>query len=517
MSTVTTLESQVRERISTLSYLPTTVAVAMKFMELGKDPEAEPDDYAKVISSDPSLSSKLLALANSSWFGVRNRVTRPKVAINLLGLGTVRTLAMSYCLTGLHHELRLSAEESREFWSAALCKAVAARTYAMRFNEKQAEEAFTIGLLEDFAQPIMFAYAREPMLAILNDATLDTTQRCSRERELFHLDHTELGRVLAQKLELPELFVDAIAFHHQRANLTALLPQQVLTDAAEVAALFPHRLNVWNPTDGAALRAFLQASCPQRPITDQEFLTTVQDEFNRLYAYFEPGDRPALKLVELLEQAARSAADATTHLVGTVQDLMTQAASAGKEVHRLIRAQDHLQETADHDSLTGALSRQGFMVRAGEALTNARRYRTSLALIYLDIDAFKSINDNFGHAAGDAALQTVVTAAQAGVRQMDLVGRLGGDEFVLLLADTSQDQALAVAQRIMAQISAQCPPQIDSARCHLTLSAGLSWVGQNDPAPDLDEWLRAADQLMYAAKHAGGNNVKVQSGLAAAP
>ena len=101
------MEQKVRERIAALAYLPTSTAVAMKFMELGKDPEADPSSYAKVISSDASLSTKILALANSSWFGVRNKVTKPQVAVNLLGLGTIRTLAISYCLTGLHNDLQL--------------------------------------------------------------------------------------------------------------------------------------------------------------------------------------------------------------------------------------------------------------------------------------------------------------------------------------------------------------------------------------------------------------------------
>src|SRR5687768_4951462 len=100
------LEQQVRQRLEALSYLPTTVAVAMKFIELGKHADPDPAEYAKIIGSDPSLSAKVLALANSSWFGIRNRVTRPQMAINLLGLGTVRTLAITYCLTGLHSYLR---------------------------------------------------------------------------------------------------------------------------------------------------------------------------------------------------------------------------------------------------------------------------------------------------------------------------------------------------------------------------------------------------------------------------
>src|SRR5437016_3719345 len=147
------LESQVRARIDSLSYLPTTVAVAMKFIDLGKDPEASPADYVKVISSDSSLSAKLLALANSSWFGVRNRVTKIQVAVNLLGLGTVRTMAISYCLAGLHSELRLSREESRVFWAGSLCKAVAAKQFAARIDPKLGEEGFAAGLFQDFSLP----------------------------------------------------------------------------------------------------------------------------------------------------------------------------------------------------------------------------------------------------------------------------------------------------------------------------------------------------------------------------
>ena len=81
------LERAIRQRVESLSYLPTTAAVAMNVVDLGKDPDADPAEYSKVISSDSSLSTKLLALANSSWFGVRNKVTRPNVAVNLLGLG----------------------------------------------------------------------------------------------------------------------------------------------------------------------------------------------------------------------------------------------------------------------------------------------------------------------------------------------------------------------------------------------------------------------------------------------
>ena len=178
------MQGQVRARIDSLSYLPTTAAVAMKFVELGKNPDADPADYAKVISADSSLSSKLLALANSSWAGVRNKVTNVQMAVNLLGLGTVRTLAISYCMTGLHNELRLSPQESQMFWQASLCKAVAAQSYARRFDTKLADEAFVAGLFQDFALTVMYATAKEPYLAILQASETPTHVQLQKEPDL---------------------------------------------------------------------------------------------------------------------------------------------------------------------------------------------------------------------------------------------------------------------------------------------------------------------------------------------
>ncbi len=322
------LEKQLRNRIENLSYLPTSVAVAMKFIELGKDPEAETSDYVTAISSDSSLSTKLLALANSSWFGVRNKATRVQVAVNLLGLGTVRTMAISYCLTGLHNDLRLTAEESRMFWMASLVKGVAARQFARCIDPKLSEEAFAIGLFQDFALPVMYSVARDKLLALLQDGTLTATARLLAERELFRLDHAEVGRMVAQKLELPDLFVDAVAFHHDPANLSAFIENKTLALAGQAASLFPHHLDCWNSTDAQELSTLLESQ--EQPIEPRAFLDEVQREFDQLYKYFESVGAPEMKLAELLEIATREVADNTTRLVGTVNELLQHAVATGK-------------------------------------------------------------------------------------------------------------------------------------------------------------------------------------------
>lgn len=493
------LEKQVRNRIETLSYLPTTAAVAMKFVELGKDPETDPADYVMVISSDSSLSTKLLALANSSWFGVRNRVTRVQVAVNLLGLGTVRTMAISYCLTGLHSELRLSTEESRTFWIASLCKGVAARQFARRTNPKGAEEAFAAGLFQDFALPIMFSAARDAMLPLLNNPALSAEGRLLKEREMFRLDHSELGRMVAQKLELPELFVDAIAFHHDRGNLDAFVEDKTLATAVQVASLFPHHLDCWNSADAQALNELLAAQEPA--IDPRQFLDEVQKEFNTLYAYFESGSPPQARLAEMLETATREAADSTARLVGSVQELMQQAASAGKEVHSLLMQQDQLERVASHDPLTGALTRQAFAKKAAQQLCNAARYGSPYTIAFFDVDRFKHVNDTHGHDAGDKRLTNIAQAVQAQLKDQDLVARYGGDEFIALFFDRSADDASNAIEALMSELSAK----------QATLSAGVVHIPPKSAPQQLESLIATADGLMYQAKRAGGNQVMYQS------
>lgn len=498
------LEQKVRNKITSLSYLPTTVAVAMKFVELGKNPDTEPVDYARVIEADSSLSSKVLALANSPWFGVRNRVTTVRMAVNLLGLGTVRTLAISYCVAGLHNELKLTPEESRSFWEASLCKAVAARQFAKMIDEGMADEAFIGGMFQDFALPVMYSLAKREIQALLHDVQLSSEDQLDRERGLFHLDHGEIGRILAQKLELPDCFVDAVAFHHHRDQLTELMENPVAGEAVYVASLFPHVLDNWNKTDAETLCAYLDERFAGQENASARFMDTTQKEFNSIYRYFDDDEAPAYRLAELMIEASRDQADNTTHLVNAVQQLMHEAASLGMEMTQLAQSKTKLEDKAFRDPLTGVLNREGFTTRAGELLAQAARYQVPVALIYADIDKFKPVNDTLGHESGDRALQTVGVQFSESVRQHDLVGRLGGDEFAVLLYDCREPDAQAVAQRILRAVA----QQVIGRGMRISTSIGLVFVESSSRLKSLDALLRVADNLMYRAKQAGGNRVE---------
>lgn len=496
-------EQQVRARIQAVSYLPTSTSVALKFIALGKNREADSAEYLKVISSDASLSTKLLALANSSWFGVRHRVTKPAVALNLLGLSTVRTLAISYCAAGLHHGLRLTPAEGRMLWATCLFKAVATRRVALHTAPSCAEEAFACGLFQDLALPFMHSVAPDQYLPELQQAPPVTAQ-LALERNLFRLDHAELGRAVAQKIELPQLFVDAVALHHQPDTLRQVLEVPRLADAIEVAALFPHLLQRWNPDDAQLLRRFLEDRLDLRL---QPFLSDVQREFDQLYAYFENGGVSDANLHELLQEAFQQVADNTTRLVGTVHNLMRETAQAGRQAHQAAQNQRHMEDQVLLDPLTGLLNRAGLARRAAELLTQPENAAAPLAVAFLDIDRFKSINDTVGHAGGDAALRSLANVLRRHVRHEDLVGRMGGDEFVLVLSRCSRDQAVAAVQRIVDAVAAD-PVCCGEVRKQVTVSAGLLWLAGGSPPDRLDQLIGESDRLMYQAKRAGGNRLQ---------
>jgi diguanylate cyclase (GGDEF)-like protein len=164
----------------------------------------------------------------------------------------------------------------------------------------------------------------------------------------------------------------------------------------------------------------------------------------------------------------------------------------------------HLLAQATSDPLTGLLNHRAFQQRVETEVQRAKRYDRPLALVLLDLDHFKSINDAYGHQAGDAALMQAATLLEKGARAGDILGRIGGDEFALLLPETVAEGACAIAQRCAAEFRA-APVGVAS---HLTMSAGVCDLTQ---AKNSKELMQLADGSLYWAKNQGRDNVVVYS------
>jgi diguanylate cyclase (GGDEF)-like protein/PAS domain S-box-containing protein len=172
------------------------------------------------------------------------------------------------------------------------------------------------------------------------------------------------------------------------------------------------------------------------------------------------------------------------------------------------RMEEALQSVAQTDALTGLANRLLFRDRLDQALARARRHGTRLALVYLDIDRFKEVNDTLGHPAGDALLKEFAARLRGAVRASDTVARLGGDEFVVLLEDVKdEDCAGRVAEKLMAQC--RRPFALEAGEIVASASAGLACGAGSI---DADILLRRADNALYEAKRAGRDQYRLAPG-----
>ena len=160
------------------------------------------------------------------------------------------------------------------------------------------------------------------------------------------------------------------------------------------------------------------------------------------------------------------------------------------------------------DPLTGVANRRSFMQDAAQLAKRHAGSPRPTAVLLIDLDHFKSINDRFGHALGDRTLEIFALAARHSVRSTDLLGRLGGEEFAAVLADTTREKAAAVAERIRSSF-AQAALEVDNHPVGATVSIGL--VHCQDAVLDVHELLAQADQALYCAKENGRNRVEIAS------
>jgi diguanylate cyclase (GGDEF)-like protein/PAS domain S-box-containing protein len=170
------------------------------------------------------------------------------------------------------------------------------------------------------------------------------------------------------------------------------------------------------------------------------------------------------------------------------------------------KLQAHLENMATIDSLTGLPNRQAFMQRANNEFNRARRYARPLTVVMIDIDHFKAINDQYGHAAGDDVLRQAANICQSRLRGSDFMGRVGGEEFVLLLPDTPPTNAYYVAERMRTHLC-ETPIELENGTT-LNITASFGVAPMNEDESDFDSLLERADEAMYHAKHEGRNQVK---------
>jgi diguanylate cyclase len=208
------------------------------------------------------------------------------------------------------------------------------------------------------------------------------------------------------------------------------------------------------------------------------------------------------RIRDLQQARARAAESAQKYLTVLNQELERLVRDRTKALES---KNDELKELAARDSLTGLLNHRAVIEQFHHALNSAYRYREPLAVIMVDIDHFKTVNDRFGHQAGDSVLMTLARLLLQNVRAADVCGRYGGEEFLLLLPKAVPGTAHELAERLRRQIHGLELAELQGTR--VSASFGVAELDLEGPPVSGDDLIRRADEALYQAKRLGRNRV----------
>ncbi|MGD0768624.1 MAG: GGDEF domain-containing protein [Tepidisphaeraceae bacterium] len=478
------------EKIKNEPRLPSLPSVAIRVLELVKQENSSIGTVAKVISGDPALSAKVIRTVNSSFYGLPHHVGTINHALVLLGMQTVKTLALGFSLVGTINSKKSAKFDYLRFWRQSLYSAVAARTLDKALKRKAPEEAFLAGLLTDIGTLAMHQAIGEPYDELLATSQGDQVELIRLSREKFDLDHAEVGGMLAEHWKFPEILVEPIRQHHRLARGGHQF--RPLTEVVYVGVLCGQIFS--------AKRTGLVELATRELKSRFKF---DQAAINSLLAQIDAQTKELANLFEVTISPGRSIADIEQEARQMLVEMSLQTQMRSQQ---LATENKDLARQAATDGLTGLANRMGLAQFLTGALAESQQAAEPVSLLFLDIDKFKSVNDTYGHQTGDEVLERLGKLLRSLIKSTDLAARYGGEEIAIVLKKCDSQHAIETAERIRAAVQAECF-DCGGKSFRVTSSIGVATDAPSGRFGSCDDLIAAADHAVYSAKKAGRNRV----------
>jgi len=489
------MKEQLLRQIAQCPNLPSLPAIAVKILELTQSPEIDLTEIARLISKDAALAGKILRTVNSSFYGRSQNVGTISHALVILGMQSVKTLVLGFSLV-----THLTGQKSKGFdylsyWKRSIYSANAARTIAKRIGLVQQEEAFLAALLGDIGMLVL-----DRVLGVEYQPVYESVQRHAdlpaAEVAALGMNHAQVGGLIATQWKLPPLLATPVAGHHAPESIA----DPALRKLAELVGLAGCCADVFVEEAPAPAIARVRQQCKQYYDMPDADCDTMLDDIGRstkeVASLFEIHIGKSEKFDDILKRANEALVEITLQSQQQANSLQEQNQKLRRVVHT--------------DSLTGLANRARFDDFLAQQFATALAARTPLALIMLDVDTFKSVNDKYGHPAGDKALAALGKILASAARATDLAARYGGEEMALILPGTPRSIAAVIAESVRRAVAAK-PVLVGNRELSLTASFGVAAVEPGVPLKAPAHLLKAADMALYAAKSGGRNCVKVWS------
>ncbi len=497
-------EKELPSALARAENLPSLPAVALEVLRIAQDEDATLDDMASCLSRDPALAAKLLRLANSSLFGVSKEVTTLQRATMLLGMKTVKLMALSFSLIGaLPRTGRLGRFDYSEYWRRSLVSAIAARSLAKLVKNPDGDEAFLCGLLIHFGKLVLARCLPREYEEVLTVCDWPTT---AQEEALLGFNSADVCATLLKTWQLPELIWLTVAYaaRPESAPVETDGAQRRLMDLLWLATLVESVLcDVEKGAALADLHAEMERSHELSAPEIDAFLLGLESGITETAELLSIQLPRGTSHEEILEQARLQIVDVG---LGTVIDLR----QATERNEHLESEKKELESKAHTDKLTGLPNRAAFddFLRQQVQARLRGKVPRGLGLILIDIDRFKSFNDAYGHPAGDEVLRMVGGLLGRMTRKVDFAARYGGEEFAVVLGQTNAFGLRTVTERLRQAIEHEVL-EVDGRRLSVTASLGGACILRFDSPADALALIKLADHFLYKAKEKGRNRCEV--------
>lgn len=233
-----------RRFIEQIDNLPSLPSIVTKLIQVVNSPDTSADDAAKLIQKDPALTTKMLRLANSAFYGIPRSISSVSSAVVILGFNTIRSLVLSASVMKMFATTKQPAVDKDKFWKHSIVCAMTAKTIVRKYiniRMMDPESAFCAGILHDIGKLIFSEFAQEDYLEVCHLARKNGIPLLMAEKQILGITHTDIGRILADKWALPLDLEYALVYHHSPMEADSLID---LVTTIHVANAITHSLGL---------------------------------------------------------------------------------------------------------------------------------------------------------------------------------------------------------------------------------------------------------------------------------
>lgn len=484
--------------------LPSPPAIAVQILSTVQKEDFSLDDLEKIISADPALTSKMLRLANSSFYALPHEISNISRALAVLGTNVIKNIALSFVIAA---DLRNSEESYFDFdyfWRRSVTTAVAAELVFEAIGQKD-EDIFVTALLQDIGVLVLYLSQGTSYVDLIKKAANDESLcLMMAERDFFQFDHQYFGALLLEDWGIPNSITEPIRYHHEpdRAPNDILQKASILDVANLLSAIYSNKETAQNVRQ---LQEKLESFFSMDSDKTRELLDTVATQSIEILNIFEidPGDIKPYS--QMLQEANDELGKLNLSYEQLVLELKESKEKAENFATELRTANSKLEKLAFRDGLTNLYNHRYFQEILAKEIARVERYGHPIALLLFDIDNFKKVNDTYGHPAGDQVLINMAQAITKAVRPSDIIARYGGEEFAVILPETNFAGMKVFAERLRRCVAA-VTTEVENHSIKVTISCGGAHYSPGDTiSPSLI--IGAADRGLYMSKENGRNMV----------